>query len=135
MNNKISNFASEECPMSKYLLLTNNNEVVRVSPERIVYIHSNGNCSYMILTGNEKHAFSFNLAKFEKILQEQLNSEAHILIRLGKQLIINSKYIYYINITKQEIILSDISFPAKFTLDVSREALRKLKTDLEEDLK
>lgn len=123
------------CDMPKYLILTNSNEALRISPERIAYITSDGNYSSMMLIDGEKHIFSFNLSAFEKILSEQLDSEAQTLIRLGKQLIINGRYIHYINISKQQIILSDISFPTKFTLNASKEALRTLKADLEDDLK
>ncbi len=121
--------------MSKYIILTNSNEVVRISPERIAYITSDGNYSSMVLIDGEKHTFSFNLATFEKILGQQLDSEAQTLIRLGKRLIINSKYIYYININKQQVTLSDIGFITKFTLSASKEALRILKAALEDYLK
>lgn len=127
-------FAEDEQQMPKYIILTNSNEVVRISPERIAYICSDGNYSSMVLTDSEKHVFSFNLSAFEKILDEQLDSEALTLIRLGKRLIINEKYIYYINIGKQQITLSDISFPTKFTLKASKEALRMLKATLEESI-
>ena len=129
------NFAEYEQQMPKYIILTNSNEVVRISPERIAYISSDGNYSSMVLTDSEKHVFSFNLSAFEKILEQQLESEAQTLIRLGKRLIINERYIYHINISKQQITLSDISFPTKFTLKASKEALRTLKAELEEGIK
>jgi len=121
--------------MSKYLVLINSNEVIRVSPERIVYILSDGNYSTMTLIDKEEHLFSFNLASFEKIIEQQLGTDAQTFIRLGKSLIINGKYIYYVNVSKQQIILSDSSFPNKFTLSASKEALRALKTVLEESIK
>lgn len=135
MNDDTGKFAEDECDMPKYIILTNSNEVVRVSPERIAYIISDGNYSSMVLTDSEKHVFSFNLSAFEKIIECQLESEAQTLIRLGKQLIINGRYVYYINISKQQIILSDISFPTKFTLKASKEALRNLKSTLEESIR
>ncbi|WP_295935759.1 LytTR family transcriptional regulator DNA-binding domain-containing protein [uncultured Alistipes sp.] len=135
MDDLRSKFAEYECNMPKYIILTNSNEAVRVSPERIAYITSDGNYSSMMLTDSEKHVFSFNLSAFEKILERQLDSEAQTLIRLGKRLIINGRYIHYINVSKQQIILSDISFPTKFTLKVSKEALRTLKANLEDSIK
>lgn len=135
MDDLTGKFAGYECSMPKYIILTNSNEVVRVSPERIAYITSDGNYSSMVLTDDEKHMFSFNLSAFEKILEQQLDSEAQTLIRLGKRLIINERYIRYINISKQQITLSDISFPTKFTLKASKGALRTLKATLEESIK
>ncbi len=121
--------------MSKYLVLTNSNDLVRVSPDRIAYISSDGNYSTMVLVDKEEHLFTFNLAAFEKIIEQQLGTEAQTFIRLGKSLIINGKYIYYVNASKQQIILSDSSFPYKFNLSASKEALKALKTVLEESIK
>ncbi len=121
--------------MSKYLVLTNNNEVVRVSCERIVYILSDGNYSTMTLANRDEHVFSFNLASFEKTIEQQLGTDAQMFIRLGKSLIINGSYIYYVNVSKQTIVLSDGSFENKFTLSASKEALKALKTVLEESIK
>jgi DNA-binding LytR/AlgR family response regulator len=121
--------------MSKYLVLTNSNEIVRVAPERIACILSDGNYSTLTLVNKDEHVFSFNLASFERIIEQQLGTDAQTFIRLGKSLIINSQYIYYVNVSKQQIVLSDGSFPEKFTLTASKEALKALKTVLEESIK
>ncbi len=121
--------------MSKHLIVTNNNEAVRVSPERIVYISSDGNYTTMVLVDKEEHVFSFNLAAFEKLIEQQLGTAAQTFIRLGKSLIINGSYIYYLNVSKQQIVLSDMVFRHKFTLTASKEALKALKTVLEESTK
>jgi len=121
--------------MLKYLVLVNSNDLVRVSSDRIVHIYSDGNYSTMVLTNNDEHLFTINLGTFEKIIEYQLGSEARTFIRLGKSLIINAEYIYYINVSKQQLILSDKSFSHKFTLSASKEALKALKTVLEENLK
>jgi len=89
----------------------------------------------MTLIDKEEHVFSFNLASFEKLIEQQLGTDAQTFIRLGKSLIINGKYIYYVNVSKQQIILSDSSFANKFTLSASREALKALKTVLENSIK
>lgn len=121
--------------MLGYLVLTNSNDLVRVSPDRIVYISSDGNYSTMVLVNEDEHLFTFNLGTFEKVIEQQLGIEAQMFIRLGKSLIINARYIYYVNVSKQQIILSDSGFPHKFTLSASKEALRALKSVLEENLK
>lgn len=121
--------------MFRYLVLTNSNDLVRVSPDRIVYISSDGNYSTMVLVNKDEHLFSFNLGTFERVIEQQLGTDAQTFIRLGKSLIINAKYIYYVNVSKQQIILSDSSFPDKFSLSASKEALRALKNVLEESLK
>ena len=126
---------SNQSNMSKYLLITNSNEAVRVSPERIAYISSDGNYTTMVLVCKEEHVFTFNLATFEKLIEQQLGSDAQTFIRLGKSLIINIAYIYYLSLPKQQIVLSDHSFAHKFTLTASKEALKALKVVLEESTK
>ena len=116
-------------------MFINSNEVVRVSPERIAYVSSDGNYSTMVLIDNEQHLFSFNLSAFEKLIEQQLGSDVQTFIRLGKSLIINARYIYYVNIPKQQLILSDIGFSRKFTLSASKEALKALKIMLEKQLR
>jgi len=89
----------------------------------------------MTLVNKDEHVFSFNLAAFEKIIEQQLGTDAQTFIRLGKSLIINGRYIYYVNVSKQQIVLSDGSFSDKFTLSASKEALKALKTVLEDSIK
>lgn len=121
--------------MTKYLIVINNNELVRVSAERVAYISSDGNYTTMVLVDGEEHLFSFNLSAFEKLIEQQLGTYAQLFIRLGKSLIINANYIYYVNVSKQQIVLSETSFLHKFTLSASKESLKALKTVLEGSMK
>ncbi len=119
--------------MQKYLIITNSNELIRVSTDRVVYINSDGNYSTLILTNGDEKVFSFNLAAFQKLIEQQLQSDAQVFIRIGKSLIINRTYIHYINISKQQLILSDIGFNQSFVLMASKEALKQLKMVLEKE--
>ena len=120
--------------MPQYLVISNNNELVRVTPDRIVYIYSEGNYSTLVLTGNKKHFFSIKLGGIQKLLETQLKDEAQQFIRIGKSLIINYNYIYLINIGKQQLILSDRQFQQSYELTASREALKQLKTVIEAEI-
>ena len=119
----------------KYLILSNSNVLVRVAVPDVAYISSDGSYSTMVLTDGRKHVFSFNLSTFEKLLESQLGLESQIFIRLGKSLIINSNYIYCINIPSQELILSSDKMAEGFTLNASRDALKSLKSMIEENVK
>ncbi|MFA6875120.1 MAG: LytTR family transcriptional regulator DNA-binding domain-containing protein, partial [Parabacteroides sp.] len=100
--------------MAKHLILSNSMLLIRVTAERIAYISSDGSYSTMVLVGGKRHIFSFNLSAFEKQLEQQFGTESQVFIRLGKGLIINSDYIYSINISKQELILSGVGFTEDF---------------------
>ena len=116
---------------NKVLIISNANELVRVRPERIVYIESDGNYSTMVLHDKTEHVFTMNLAHFQQLIESQLGKSAEIFIRIGKQLIINREYIFKININKQTLIMSDMALNQAFTLQASKEALKQLKSFME----
>lgn len=75
---------------------------------------------------------SYQLGQIEKMMAAQLGSEGSIFIRIGKSLIINRSYIYYINVPKQKLTLSDVeSF--SHTVAASKEALKQLKELIEKE--
>ena len=116
---------------SKVIIISNTNELVRVKPERVVYIESDGNYSTMVLHDNTKHVFTLNLAHCQQLIEEQLGKDAETFIRIGKQIIINRAYIYKVNVEKQLLVMSDMMLNHAFTLQYSKEALKQLKAYLE----
>ena len=121
--------------MKKQIIISATNELVRVLPERIVYISSDGNYSTMVLHDKTEHLFTFNLSHFQKLIEQQLKDEANQFIRIGKSLIINRNYIYRINLTKQQLVMSDMALNQAFMLSASKEALKQLKQYLETQIK
>lgn len=120
--------------MKRQLIISTSIDLVRVAPERIVYIASDGNYSTLVQTDNEVRMLSYQLGQIEKMIATQLGAEGNIFIRIGKSLIINSSYIYYINIPKQKLVLSDVA-SFNHTVTASKEALKQLKELLEKEVK
>ena len=120
---------------NKVLIISNANELVRVKPERVVYVESDGNYSTMVLHDKTEHVFTMNLAHCQQLIEEQLGKEAETFIRIGKQLIINQAYIYKIIVNKQQLIMADMLLNETFTLTASKEALKQLKAYLESTIK
>lgn len=116
--------------MKKQLIVSTSVELVRIAPDRIVYISSDGNYSTLVQTDGEMRMLSYQLGQIEKMIEKQLGNEGSVFIRIGRNLIINRSYIYYINTTKQRLILSDVG---NFThsVNASKEALKQLKDLLE----
>lgn len=119
-------------PMKQYLIISTSNDLVRIAPERIVYISSDGNYSTLIQADGDIRMLSFQLGQIEKMIASQLGVEGNIFIRIGKSLIINRSYIYYINVPKQKLVLSDVE-TVNHTVTASREALKQLKEFLEKE--
>ncbi|WP_288793346.1 LytTR family DNA-binding domain-containing protein [Alistipes finegoldii] len=118
--------------MKQYLIISTSNDLVRIAPERIVYISSDGNYSTLIQADGDIRMLSFQLGQIEKMIASQLGVEGNIFIRIGKSLIINRSYIYYINVPKQKLVLSDVE-TVNHTVTASREALKQLKEFLEKE--
>lgn len=119
--------------MKKELVISTSIDLVRIAPEKIVYVASDGNYSTLVQTDNEVRMLSYQLGQIERMISSQLGSDGNIFIRIGKSLIINRSYIYYINVPKQKLILSDIA-SFSHTVTASKEALKQLKELLEKNI-
>ena len=118
----------------KHLIISTTNDLVRISPERIVFISSDGNYCNLVQTDNETRMLTFQLGQVENMIREQLGTDGNLFIRIGRGLIINRNYIYYINIQSQKLILSDVS-RFTHTVSASKEALKQLKDLIEKEAK
>lgn len=109
-------------------------ELIRVNPDNIVFISSDGNYSTLVLSDGESRILTMQLGQLEKLIENQLGSAGGTFIRIGRSLIINRVYVYYINLPQQKLILSN-QMGVNHTLSASKEALRTLKELFEQEVK
>ena len=88
----------------------------------------------MVQTDNETRLLTFQLGQIELMIHDQLGSDGNLFIRIGRGLIINRNYIYYINIQGQKLILSDNN-RFTHTVSASKDALKHLKDLIEKEAK
>ena len=119
--------------VKRQLIIPTSIDLVRIAPEHIVYISSDGNYSTLVQTDGEMRMLSFQLGQVEKMIADQLGREGNNFIRIGKSLIINRIYIYYINIPRQKLVLSDVA-SFSHTISASKEALKSLKDLIEKEI-
>ena len=100
--------------------------MLRVPASRLVYVSAEGNYSNVVTQDNKKRIVSFQLGQVEDLIGNQLGDEGGNFVRLGRGLIINTDFVYFIDITKQCLILSDCE-GCYHELTASREVLIKLK--------
>ena len=110
----------------EYLMISTSTEMVRLCEKNVVCITSDGNYSHICAIGGESFIVSSQLGQIERLISEQLRSSYGYFIRIGRGLIINMRYLCYINISKQKLYLLDSS-GKKYVQDASREALIQLK--------
>lgn len=112
------------------IVISKGTELLRIPQERLVYISSEGNYSNVVTLDNRRRLVSFQLGQLEDLIGNQLGDEGSCFLRLGRGLIINTEYIYVIDIAKQQLILSDCA-TCYHELSASREVLIKLKAYIE----
>ena len=109
-----------------FLYLTSRDSLLRLEVSSIVYFAADGNYTYIVCANKMKYTVGMTLAKMQCALMGSLGEKASWFVRIGKSHIVSMRYINKIDVPRQTLLLSDgRSFV--FRLDVSKEALRKLK--------
>lgn len=109
-----------------YVFFNSRDELQRIEVSKIVYFEANGNYTDIVMVNKLRASICMNLGEMEKAIAAQIGDEAKIFMRIGKRFIINMRYVYSINVLKQQLILSDYDHFA-FQVTISKEALRKMK--------
>ena len=126
----------------EWLRISTSTELVRVATDEIVYVRADGNYSDLMLTNGNSRKMTLQLHFFDEVFQQLQNN---MFVRVGRSLIVNKRFIYVINLTEQQLILSggDMKEPIVFygqsktdnpqKISLAREALRQLKELLENE--
>ena len=112
----------------EWLNISTSIELVRVQTDDIVFIQADENYSDVYLFNGKPHKMTFKLKFFQDAFLQLKNN---FFIRVGKSLIVNKKYIYVINISTQELLLSGSRLSVEFKLRASKDALKELKDQIE----
>ena len=114
--------------MHRYIYFNSRDEFFRIGLSQIVYFMADKNYTFMQLQNGQKLIFTFSLQKMQQYLTEKLQEDARIFARIGKSYIINLNYVYHIDTAKQRLALLSAECPKEFSLLVSKEALKNLRT-------
>ena len=123
-------FCANSTSRMSAIVISKGTELLRIPQEKLVYISSEGNYSNVVTLDNRRRLVSFQLGQLEDLIGNQLGDDGSQFLRLGRGLIINTEYIYVIDIAKQQLILSDCA-TCYHELSASREVLIKLKAYIE----
>ena len=116
--------------MSKHIVISRGTELLRIPEENLIYVSADGNYSNAVTKDGRKRLITYQLGQIEDMLAEQLGDQGMHFLRLGRGLIINIDYIFLIDVTKQQLVLSD-GAGVYHELSASREVLAKLKAYME----
>lgn len=109
-----------------YIFFNSRDELQRIEVSKIVYFEADGNYTDIVMVNKLRASILMNLGEMENALAAQLGDGANIFMRIGRRFIINLRYVYSVNVLKQQLILSDYDHFA-FQVSISKDALRKMK--------
>ena len=115
-----------EANLTNLIFFNSRDELLRIDISKIVYFEADGNYTDIIMVNKLRAAVCMNLGEMERALAVQIGDEAKRFMRIGKRFIINMRYVYQINVLKQQLVLSDYDHFA-FQVNISKDALRKMK--------
>lgn len=111
-----------------YIFFNSRDELERIEVSKIVYFEADGNYTDIVMVNKLRCSICMNLGEMERAISDQIGDDAKIFMRIGKRFIINMRYVYSINVLKQQLVLSDYDHFA-FQVSISKDALKKM-TDL-----
>lgn len=109
-----------------YIFFNSRDELLRIDISKIVYFEADGNYTNIVMVNKLRAAVCMNLGEMERAIADQIGDDARIFMRIGKRFIINMRYVYSINVLKQQLVLSDYDHFA-FQVSISKDALKKMK--------
>ena len=109
------------------MLFSTRDELTRIRLERVMYFEADANYTKVVFPNGVTATLLTSLVHLEKLIAGVLIEKNSIFVRIGKRYIINSAYLFQINVLRQRLVLSDLASPYTATLSVSKDALRKLK--------
>lgn len=109
------------------IIFNTRDELVKLDLDKMVYAESDGNFLRMTFRNGQVFTIALTLQKLEEILSRSSSESDKRYIRIGRQYIVDRRYVTYINILKQTLVLSDFEHLKPIALSVHKEALKRLK--------
>lgn len=111
----------------KQVIFNRRNELLRVPLAKAVFYEAYGNYSYGVFPNKQKVLLPVGLSEVEKLISTAPENNQAVFIRIGKRFIVNTDMIVQVDMTKQQLVLSDFDHPGSFALPMSKEALKQIK--------
>ena len=118
----------------KHIVISKGTELLRVPADCLMYVSSDGNYSNVFTQDGRCRLVCMQLGQIEDLIGEQMGDTDGKFLRVGRSLIINTDYVYLIDVARQQLVLSDCK-GSWHELTASREVLIKLKAYIETILK
>ena len=113
--------------MRKLFFLSTPTSLIHFDEDTLMYVQADGNYVVLHFRDSSAKVLTMQLHEFEELLIRKAVSKFS---KVGRSLIVNNQYVFSINTTKQEIVISDkVMF--SHTLTASKGAVEDLKRNIE----
>ena len=108
----------------KKLFINNRDELVIIDLEQIAYVKADGNYINIAYMGGAKATLSVGLTNFETLIRNTYRERCPF-VRLGRSIIINQLFLYDVNVSKQQLSLTN--YRQSLTIKMSKRVLKDYK--------
>lgn len=118
----------ESCCEKSIIYFNTRDKMLKVNLRNVVYFQADRNYTDIYFVNGAHATLTLGLVNIEKMLDEpHVRGSVPPFIRIGRGFVVNPQFIFHINALKQELVLTGTRSSAIYKLQVSKEALKKLK--------
>lgn len=118
------------------IIFNTRDELIKVDIDKMIYAMAEDNYVHLFFRNGQSVMVTTTLQSLEQLILSVIaKNKKCVYTRIGRKYIVNNIYIMQINTIKQQLVLSDMDVIKPITLNVSKEALKVLKSTITENKK
>lgn len=118
------------------IIFNTRDELIKVNIDKMIYAMAEDNYVHLFFRNGQSVMVTTTLQSLEQLILSVIaKNKKGVYTRIGRKYIVNNSYIMQINTLKQQLVLSDMDVIKPITLNVSKEALKVLKSTITEKKK
>ena len=118
------------------IIFNTRDELIKVDIDKMIYAMAEDNYVHLFFRNGQSVMVTTTLQSLEQLILSVIaKNKKGAYTRIGRKYIVNNSYIMQINTLKQQLVLSDMDVIKPITLNVSKEALKVLKSTITENKK
>ena len=118
------------------IIFNTRDELIKVDIDKMTYAMAEDNYVHLFFRNGQSVIVTTTLQSLEQLILSVIaKNKKGVYTRIGRKYIVNNSYIMQINTLKQQLVLSDMDVIKPITLNISKEALKVLKSSITENKK
>ena len=118
------------------IIFNTRDELIKVDIDKMIYAMAEDNYVHLFFRNGQSVMVTTTLQSLEQLILSVIaKNKKGVYTRIGRKYIVNNSYIMQINTLKQQLELSDMDVIKPITHNISKEALKVLKSSITENKK